>query len=164
MIQPLCSSVSFVFQSTRPVWGATAHDFRVQQRHVAFQSTRPVWGATAFKDMLTPEHPFQSTRPVWGATCNLPLYFSRHSFQSTRPVWGATAAGLKQADLAAISIHAPRVGRDWMRYGFAPEPALFQSTRPVWGATVELEGEEAKRADISIHAPRVGRDPEEVPG
>ena len=35
-----------MFQSTRPVWGATGIHFTVKV-HDAFQSTRPVWGATA---------------------------------------------------------------------------------------------------------------------
>ena len=56
-----------------------------------------------------------------------------------------------------ISIHAPRVGRDYGQAYLTRYAAIFQSTRPVWGAT-------PKPADavfcpvISIHAPRVGRD------
>ena len=34
-----------MFQSTRPVWGATSN-YRIGVEMVVFQSTRPVWGAT----------------------------------------------------------------------------------------------------------------------
>ena len=34
-----------------------------------FQSTRPVWGATDYIWFELPDEMFQSTRPVWGATC-----------------------------------------------------------------------------------------------
>ena len=82
-----------------------------------FQSTLPVWGATACISIaITPDKLFQSTLPVWGATgCILfRLFFnafiSIHAprvgsdltvdddglairvFQSTLPVWGATNA------------------------------------------------------------------------
>ena len=34
-----------------------------------------------------------------------------------------------------ISIHAPRVGRDQMAFEYTAHYSIFQSTRPVWGAT-----------------------------
>ena len=33
-----------------------------------FQSTRPVWGATERRMLIYLNELFQSTRPVWGAT------------------------------------------------------------------------------------------------
>ena len=39
---------------------------------------------------------------------------SRILFQSTRPVWGATAAATNLGIVLYISIHAPRVGRDFL--------------------------------------------------
>ena len=78
------------FQSTLPVWGATAlyakkkaaaeisiHAprvgsdyivFHVATSRVLFQSTLPVWGATPLSIRLSTGYPFQSTLPVWGAT------------------------------------------------------------------------------------------------
>ena len=38
-----------IFQSTRPVWGATP-EAGTYSNLIKFQSTRPVWGATAFAD------------------------------------------------------------------------------------------------------------------
>ena len=81
---------------------------------VTFQSTRPVWGATALiVTIVLLVATFQSTRPVWGATISCKRFLrSQESFQSTRPVWGATVVdGALQSGLD-ISIHAPRVGRD----------------------------------------------------
>ena len=55
-----------------------------------------------------------------------------------------------------ISIHAPRVGRDYK--GVSQRwLAQFQSTRPVWGATIR-DANKITHTPISIHAPRVGRD------
>ena len=123
-----------------------------------FQSTRPVWGATCAERERGEADGFQSTRPVWGATVGRRLtkiYIA--GFQSTRPVWGATRQSAAGDQTDAISIHAPRVGRDaggaWgmdTRAYFNPRApcgarldnlvsllaeAKFQSTRPVWGAT-----------------------------
>ena len=55
-----------------------------------FQSTRPVWGATLQIHFLTVSWMFQSTRPVWGATGGCFVIVHAIRFQSTRPVWGAT--------------------------------------------------------------------------
>ncbi len=125
-----------VFQSTRPVWGATTCILARPNTWRKFQSTRPVWGATTVTMCLAssrlyfnPRAPcgarpcvvqgrflvegFQSTRPVWGATAaNLQSQITA-LFQSTRPVWGATFSPGTQHRPRAISIHAPRVGRDW---------------------------------------------------
>ena len=56
-----------------------------------------------------------------------------------------------------ISIHAPRVGSDFLMLWNIPFRLQFQSTLPVWGATVpnRLTWNHWK---ISIHAPRVGSD------
>ena len=57
-----------------------------------------------------------------------------------------------------ISIHAPRAGRDLVRYYGPDYDNLFQSTRPVRGAT-PAEVYCTFSYTISIHAPRAGRDP-----
>ena len=56
-----------------------------------------------------------------------------------------------------ISIHAPRVGSDFINIGVKRCDLQFQSTLPVWGAT-PAPGEVAGALGISIHAPRVGSD------
>ena len=170
-----------LFQSTRPVWGATTlkkeetttlteisiHAPRVGRDHQReiqshqaerFQSTRPVWGATCLQSSILPMRIlFQSTRPVWGATPRAPATGATYLFQSTRPVWGATAFDIQSGGIEEISIHAPRVGRD-LRARLSSSPTSeFQSTRPVWGATTGCCSRIRKHC-ISIHAPRVGRD------
>ena len=56
-----------------------------------------------------------------------------------------------------VSIHPPRVGRDFVFRMNNEQDRKFQSTLPVWGGTpasVTL----AQYATVSIHPPRVGRD------
>ena len=110
-----------IFQSTRPVWGATRYQTRDYQAG-GFQSTRPVWGATSGHVLRTlSPNLFQSTRPVWGATAARPAPQKSNRFQSTRPVWGATLRyRAKLIVRNCISIHAPRVGRDSKFDDFTP--------------------------------------------
>ena len=85
-----------VFQSTRPVWGATYGE-SIRPNDIIFQSTRPVWGATNFSGHNAAKFIiFQSTRPVWGATTELSRVTERKVFQSTRPVWGATVCPIRK--------------------------------------------------------------------
>ena len=56
-----------------------------------------------------------------------------------------------------ISIHAPRVGSDFIRLVIFALTLVFQSTLPVWGATFNA-GKLIPIYCISIHAPRVGSD------
>ena len=105
--------VEDLFQSTRPARGATSADISKQLSRI-FQSTRPARGATGL------------TAVCWNCST---------IFQSTRPARGATSAGVRHAQHRAISIHAPREGRD-----------------------CELRNIKYRMQDISIHAPREGRD------
>ena len=153
------TSASAVFQSTRPVWGATDVSSWWASLIAIFQSTRPVWGAThssasckIYWFYFNPRAPY-GARPSIGSD-----EWSEKIFQSTRPVWGATYYRRTHQQDNSISIHAPRMGRDSAEpsssrqasdfnprapYGARPlQKALsgksetFQSTRPVWGATV----------------------------
>ncbi len=79
------------------------------------------------------------------------------SFQSTRPVRGATFYQLVYWSACAVSIHAPRAGRDqcgafgWMGgYSFNP--------RAPCGARRLSANLPLLRHAVSIHAPRAGRD------
>ena len=78
---------------------------------------------------------FQSTRPVRGATISEDTAAHGVEFQSTRPVRGATPPRYYDKLYDVISIHAPRAGRDLVRYYGPDYDNLFQSTRPVRGAT-----------------------------
>ena len=87
---------------------------------------------------------FQNFNPR--APCGARLFTSKSfpisgGFQSTRPVRGATISRSMPAAVASISIHAPRAGRDLVRYYGPDYDNLFQSTRPVRGATIVSESD-----------------------
>ena len=52
--------------------------------------------------------------PVWGATNSARYASGSYIFQSTLPVWGATGRHALGELLPFISIHAPRVGSDFV--------------------------------------------------
>ena len=79
------------------------------------------------------------------------------SFQSTRPVWGATLHPRVLHRLPQISIHAPRVGRDFLRIRQKKGRRHFNPRAPC-GARRGAYRRRIFRLLISIHAPRVGRD------
>ena len=127
-----------MFQSTLPAWGATValqnflmcltvsiHAPRVgsdlRNGHLAsvpalFQSTLPAWGATGVTgDFNYARIGFQSTLPAWGATIERNGHTATWQFQSTLPAWGATQCSYCLAGNDPVSIHAPRVGSDWVK-------------------------------------------------
>ena len=126
---------------------------------------------------------FQSTHPSRGATLALTAQsVYQPEFQSTPPSRGATRSGLRYPEHGAISIHAPRAGRNYYCHSYAawekdfnPRAPCgarrfendmsktteeFQSTRPVRGATY-TRNQIINKSEISIHAPRAGRDGEQ---
>ena len=148
---------AYIFQSTRPVWGAThgvEHGVLVL-RHFnprAPCGARPTWsqtpagcrnfnprapcGARRFGCLyVRPGSNFNPRAPCGARPSRRWRRNGRLRFQSTRPVWGATL----------IVAHVE-------------DATTFQSTRPVWGATKPPERRGRHGEKISIHAPRVGRD------
>ena len=117
-----------------------------------------MWGATPWKQSMMKTDQFQSTRPVWGATrFEDEINLFGFGFQSTRPVWGATWEGGYPFQTPGISIHAPRVGRDWSLLTPQRVPIDFNPRAPCGARRLEpfvVLG----TVLISIHAPRVGRD------
>ena len=121
---------------------------------------------------------FQSTRPAWGATLKTAVAAGAVGFQSTRPAWGATNDLGRTCRTEAISIHAPRMGRDAPRSlmmagqkDFNPRAphgarhvvrekgrasARFQSTRPAWGATSYCPDCRAERRKFQSTRPAWG--------
>ena len=79
-----------------------------------FQSTRPMRGATNGRKLRNGRRlRFQSTRPMRGATFTVYILLCTHCpFQSTRPMRGATNIGVTTSQQMIISIHAPHAGRD----------------------------------------------------
>ena len=117
----LVNSASFNFNPRAPCGARRSLD-SLGRSQFGFQSTRPVWGATAVASIsFAMFSKFQSTRPVWGATfATFTPFPIATKFQSTRPVWGATLFVVLRGLLIPISIHAPRVGRDSKFDDFTP--------------------------------------------
>ena len=81
-----------IFQSTLPVWGATAWGWAAcpATRCISIHAPRVGSDKLPLASLLS-EAEFQSTLPVWGATTSVYHPCPSHSlFQSTLPVWGAT--------------------------------------------------------------------------
>ena len=91
-------------------------------------------------------------RPKTGVTAHRNAYFNPRS-----PCGERHCPALATFDSICISIHAPRVGSDFVYALIIPPTPRFQSTLPVWGAT-GIFSKFLWRLFISIHAPRVGSD------
>ncbi len=177
-------NVIFIFQSTRPVRGATTKGYGNSKNDYKFQSTRPVRGATSSlaiteiaevisihapragrdKSLLSQKTSPQNFNPraPCGARRIRDFYkYVRKIFQSTRPVRGATRPLYVRELPGRISTHAPRAGRDDGSNILIRLLCQFQSTRPVRGATSIRDPAESS-SNISIHAPRAGRDRKSV--
>ena len=146
-----------------------------------FQSTLPVWGATAATAVVFVPPPISIHAPRVGSDnflitalrttrnfnprspCGERLFVNRRFekmtvFQSTLPVWGATLAALVGHCLEIYFNPRSPCGERLplsLRYRAM---STFQSTLPVWGATRTLYFPIGAWG-ISIHAPRVGSDP-----
>ena len=123
-----------------------------------FQSTRPVRGATLHHAAPPSDPLFQSTRPVRGATVRRGHAHQGRAISIHAPRAGRDADQLqKLQNKLDISIHAPRAGRD---LGSMPSrlAVLYFNPRAPCGARLHLLPEFRLVFDISIHAPRAGRD------
>ena len=152
-----------IFQSTRPVWGATLAASELPPSIVVFQSTRPVWGATKVDAFAISGIDISIHAPRVGRDGSVePVVRRKVRFQSTRPVWGATVPGNAVQLCSLISIHAPRVGRDVVSWSTA-SIAVISIHAPRVGRDRGGLLRRSPRRPISIHAPRVGRDNSKFP-
>ena len=102
---------SQLFQSTRPVRGATSNSCYVIMLS-EFQSTRPVRGATGVYGHRACHRGFNPRAPCGARPIDCLTVSQVQEFQSTRPVRGATERGSSCIFPTYVSIHAPRAGRD----------------------------------------------------
>ena len=130
---------SRLYFNPRAPCGARLAAFLLFQMFHVFQSTRPVWGATFKEDKWAKNGIISIHAPRVGRDkacllgCILFRYFNPRApcgarqelrtnnvllllFQSTRPVWGATKPNTLRLIGGTISIHAPRVGRDHLQH------------------------------------------------
>ena len=102
-----------------------------------FQSTRPVWGATMHIYTTKMDGRISIHAPRVGRDFDDIWIVGDYSDISIHaPRVGRDDHYKRVVERTAISIHAPRVGRDIDAVRAAIHDVLFQSTRPVWGATV----------------------------
>ena len=150
---------------------------------LVFQSTRPIRGATLVFRRFFPWMKHFNPRAPYGArpttTREIP---KTKGFQSTRPIRGATKPPKQAEDQQSISIHAPHTGRDKADNDIRPRISIsihaphtgrdaqaallllgdleISIHAPHTGRDVHPSPEAPARIDISIHAPHTGRDPE----
>ena len=124
------------FQSTLPVWGATAAPF-LRHHKPAISIHAPRVGSDRTARWFFFAVQYFNPRSPCGERPLLPVLstFCVFLFQSTLPVWGATGVTRIFFGIFAISIHAPRVGSDRAVIAQTQGTLEFQSTLPVWGAT-----------------------------
>ena len=131
----LILSLPAIFQSTRPVRGATEF-FKLQRKYkcISIHAPRAGRDPSESDDLeVTPDISIHAPRAGRDKISGK-VRRNSYKFQSTRPVRGATANEDRKSIICHISIHAPRAGRDSWR-----------------SCKTSLES-------ISIHAPRAGRD------
>ena len=102
-----------------------------------FQSTRPMRGATRRRVCAADLFGFQSTRPMRGATSDFHGNFVWVEVSIHAPHAGRDPTLYRLNDMCEVSIHAPHAGRDLQFIIQCPRYRMFQSTRPMRGATGE---------------------------
>ena len=147
----------FVFQSTRPIRGAT-----LQARHRRGKRAISIHAPHTGRDPLyvgdLPHAAYFNPRAPYGARRSLLLLAgSIASFQSTRPIRGATY--MTRSSTSSQRDFNPRAPYGARRKHSVRlmDTRTFQSTRPIRGATAGLR-RQSGRLPISIHAPHTGRD------
>ena len=146
-----------IFQSTRPIRGATHHGQRLG-REVPISIHAPHTGRDwrSSGDRLMTKISIHA--PHTGR--DVAVQESRYGvllFQSTRPIRGATWGMVCRSGMVSyFNPRAPYGARlVYMRRELSSR--LFQSTRPIRGATPDV-AVDGIGAVISIHAPHTGRD------
>ena len=121
------------FQSTRPVWGATAVGIR-NLDSVSFNPRAPCGARLCGTTCRDTCHCFNPRAPC-GARRKKKMNSSATPVSIHAPRVGRDNYGSFKSLQGYVSIHAPRVGRDMKIVGVPVNISTFQSTRPVWGAT-----------------------------
>ena len=105
----------FLFQSTRPAWGATKVACEPRPAQLISIHTPRVGRDASSINMAAAALSFNPHAPRGARPIFVPITVTATSFQSTRPAWGATRISFNFSPFLVISIHTPRVGRDWQR-------------------------------------------------
>ena len=157
---PFSMSALYIIMNFNPraPCGARPHWMTFVAAAALFQSTRPVWGATVsqgpfFAEDIVSIHAPRVGRDVQPVTSRIitPSFNPRAPCGARLRNWGTTD------DPNPVSIHAPRVGRDWWYMLYDDAYARFNPRAPC-GARHEADEDGFIPVYVSIHAPRVGRD------
>ena len=126
--------------------------------HCIFQSTRPVRGATCSCLILSPKTlNFNPRAPCGARLKRLPAHSTNQTISIHAPRAGRDNMTDEQYRHLVISIHAPRAGRDQYRLAAQVSRQNFNPRAPC-GARLSQNGSSPFSSSISIHAPRAGRD------
>ena len=106
------NSMTMIFQSTLPVWGAT-WPCAIQRSWARFQSTLPVWGATCFRKRPRRCYTISIHAPRVGSDLFQQPHGVNLAISIHAPRVGSDLPRQRRIKLLChISIHAPRVGSD----------------------------------------------------
>ncbi len=119
-----------------------------------FQSTLPGWGATTkVRAHRAWAMDFNPRSPDGERLVGCGHHYSLLSFQSTLPGWGATRRAQRAWRARFISIHAPRMGSDYVSESDGSWSDAFQSTLPGWGATELCEQQQHRKHHFNPRSP-----------
>ena len=151
--------VDAIFQSTRPIRGATS-SIRAGDSGPGYFNPRAPYGArlNAIVGFIF-NTLFQSTRPIRGATSIRDrVRTNLRNFNPRAPCGARRGRPQRVTGASPISIHAPHTGRDCLPGGRRPPPVDFNPRAP-YGARRRVYAAQRQPDRISIHAPHTGRDP-----
>ena len=150
------------FQSTHPVWGATAAQRQRQCNH-AISIHAPRMGCDSqITHTVSGERNFNPRTPYGVRRYRFALSWSVFHFNPRTPYGVRPVSVIHFFPDDTISIHAPRMGCDGTARPSPCQKPGFQSTHPVWGATATFLSI-SDVIPISIHAPRMGCDAKSRP-
>ena len=126
-----------LFQSSRPLRGATLRGQAAPAAIDLFQSSRPLRGATSYAAFIDAIEPYFNPRAPCGARRLVVCPNCRQkTFQSSRPLRGATSSAARRTAYRPLNFN-PRAPCGARRRDGRPVGVrhLFQSSRPLRGAT-----------------------------
>ena len=151
---PACASSNF---NPRAPCGARPAIVISMRDGDRFQSTRPVWGATAVLCKRHYQHTISIHAPRVGRDADTTIAVAQGNISIHAPRVGRDSIKRSMRSIWRISIHAPRVGRDLViRRCYCILP--YFNPRAPCGARRGRGLRCWHVFAISIHAPRVGRD------
>ena len=126
------------FQSTHPLWGATARLSTSATRSRRFQSTHPLRGATVPPFSASCVALISIHAPLAG--CDLTQIKNQllRAISIHAPLAGCDFFLAANCASREISIHAPLAGCDTILRPFSVTAPAFQSTHPLRGATAKM--------------------------